>query len=349
MEKKKGFLALLIVVALSFVLAACGGGTADNGGGSGDGGNGETSGEGESGSGGEGGSNFPEFVNILTGGTEGTYYPLGGSFAQIISDNVEGVEATAISTGASVENVNSLRQGEGELAFTQTDIAAYAAEGRLMFEGNAYDGLRAIGTLYPETIQIVTTADSGIETVEDLEGKVVSVGAPGSGTNASAQDILEIYGLSMDDITARDLSFGDSTAGIQDGTIDAAVITSGTPTGAVESLAATTDVNIVRFDEEHINQLIEEKPYYSKDEIPSGTYGLEEAVQTVAVQAMLVTTSDLSEDFIYQVTKSLFENTDQIQHAKGEFITADSALDGVGIELHPGAQRYFEEQGIEPQ
>lgn len=345
MKKKNWLVTLFMLIALSFVLVACGGGTGDTGSDSGE----SSGGEGTEGSGSEGESSgdIPEFANILTGGSEGTYYPLGGSFAQTINDNIEGIEASAISTGASVENVNTLSAGDAELAFTQTDIASYAAEGTLMFEGEAVDNLRAIGTLYPETIQIVTTADSGIETVEDLEGKTVSVGAPGSGTNANAQDILEVYGLSFDDITARDLDFGDSTSGIQDGTIDAAFITSGTPTGAVESLAATSDINIVRFDEERIQQLIEEKPYYAEDEIPSGTYGLEEAVPTVAVQAMLVTTSDMSEEFIYQVTQSIFENADQIQHAKGEFITADSALDGVGIELHPGAQRYYEEQGIE--
>ncbi|WP_102336190.1 TAXI family TRAP transporter solute-binding subunit [Salimicrobium jeotgali] len=328
---KKGFLLFLLMGTLSLVLAACGGGTSSNDEGSSD--NGE---------GGEGGDT--EFVQILTGGTQGTYYPLGGAFANILTSEIDNLEANATSTGASVENMKSMRDGDGQLAFTQTDIASYAKNGEVMFD-EKIENLQAIGTLYPETIQIVTTADTGIESVEDLEGKVVSVGAVGSGTHANAENILDIHGLSIeDDIEARDLAFDDSTSGIQDGTIDAAFITSGTPTGAVESLAATSDVNIVPVKEDKVKELIDEYGYYAQDEIPEGTYGLEKAVSTVAVQAMLVTDSNLSEDLVYNMTKAIFENTDQVQHAKGEQITAESAQEGVGIDLHPGAKKYFDEQ-----
>nr|WP_239533980.1 TAXI family TRAP transporter solute-binding subunit [Thalassobacillus pellis] len=320
-------LLMSLMLALSVVLAACGGGAADSG---------DTGGEG-----GEDGGTV--FLNILTGGTQGTYYPLGGSFATIINSNVDGAEANAVSTGASVENMKKLSEGDGQLAFTQTDIASYAANGEVMFD-KAIEGFQAIGTLYPETIQIVTTKDSGIETVEDMKGKVVSVGAVGSGTYANAKNILEIHGLTMDDIQKRDLEFGDSTSGIQDGTIDAAFITSGTPTGAVESLAATTDINIVKFGEGKIQELMDKVPFYSKDQIPAGTYGLEEAVDTVAVQAMMVAKSDLSEDLVYNITKSIFENTDKITHSKGKQITVESAQEGIGIELHPGAKKYYDEQ-----
>ncbi|GGF16472.1 C4-dicarboxylate ABC transporter substrate-binding protein [Halobacillus andaensis] len=331
MFSKKSLLTISMLLALSLILFACGGGTSDGGGDDGE----------------EGGGADEQFIQILTGGTEGTYYPLGGTFAQVINDNVESVEeASATSTGASVENMNSISDGDGEIAFTQTDIASYAAEGDVMFD-EANEDFGAIGTLYPETIQIVTTQDSGIETVEDLEGKTVSVGAPGSGTYANADNILEIHGLSIDDdIEARDLDFGDSTTGIQDGTIDAAFITSGTPTGAVESLAASVDVNIVSVSEEKAQELMDEYSYYAEDEVPEGTYGLEEAVPTVAVQAMLVAHSDLSEDLVYEITKAIFDNTDAISHAKGSEIDAESALDGVGVDLHPGAQKYFDEEGI---
>ncbi|MFG6149586.1 TAXI family TRAP transporter solute-binding subunit [Halobacillus sp. B23F22_1] len=331
MFSKKSLLTISMLLALSLILFACGGGTSDGGGDDGE----------------EGGGADEQFIQILTGGTEGTYYPLGGTFAQVINDNVEGVEeANATSTGASVENMNSISDGDGEIAFTQTDIASYAAEGEVMFD-EANEDFGAIGTLYPETIQIVTTQDSGIETVEDLEGKTVSVGAPGSGTYANADNILEIHGLSIDDdIEARDLDFGDSTTGIQDGTIDAAFITSGTPTGAVESLAASVDVNIVSVSEEKAQELMDEYSYYAEDEVPEGTYGLEEAVPTVAVQAMLVAHSDLSEDTVYEITKAIFDNTDAISHDKGSQIDAESALDGVGVDLHPGAQKYFDEEGI---
>ncbi|WP_082234767.1 TAXI family TRAP transporter solute-binding subunit [Halobacillus massiliensis] len=329
MLKKKGFLLFALLLTLSLVLMACGGGT---GGGEGD----EAEGEGDG----------QQFVQILTGGTEGTYYPLGGTFAQVLNDNLDNVEANATSTGASVENMNAINDGDGEIAFTQTDIASYAANGEVMFD-EPNENFGAIGTLYPETIQIVTTKDSGIESIEDLKGKTVSVGAPGSGTNANADNILEIHGLDIsEDINARDLDFGDSTTGIQDGTIDAAFITSGTPTGAVESLAATVDVNIVPIEADKAKELMDKYSYYSEDEVPEGTYGLESAVPTVAVQAMLVAHKDLSEDMVYEMTKAIFENTDKISHAKGEEISAETALEGVGVDMHPGAQKYFDEAGI---
>ncbi|WP_353949330.1 TAXI family TRAP transporter solute-binding subunit [Sporolactobacillus sp. Y61] len=325
MKHKRRFLPIVLFLGLALVLGACGGE--------------------EAGSGSD--NNDTDFISVLTGGTEGTYYPLGGSFAKIINTHVDKVEATATSTGASVENMNKLKDGKDDLiAFTQTDIASYAVDGKQMFEGKPIDSIRAIGALYPETIQIVATAKSGIRTVEDLAGKKVSVGAPGAGTYASAEDILALYGMSMDDIDAQNLDFGESTSGMQDGTIDAAIITAGTPTGAVESLAASTDISIVSLDENKIAELKEELPYYSEFTIPKGTYGLKGDVKTVAVQSMLVTTEGMDKDLVYNITKAIFEHTDAIGHQKKEDISADTALNGVGIELHPGAKKYFDEKGI---
>ncbi|KGX87691.1 TAXI family TRAP transporter solute-binding subunit [Pontibacillus litoralis] len=321
---RKGLFSFIVLLALSLVLVACGGGGTTG------------SDEGEK-----------NYISILTGGNQGTYYPLGGTFAKVINDNVENVEATATSTGASVENVQKLSDGEGEIAFVQTDIAAYATEGTIMFEEDgAVETIQAMGSLYPETIQIVTTKDSGIESVEDLKGKTVSIGAPGSGTRANAENILEVHDMTVDDMNAQNLDFGESTSGIQDGKIDAAFITSGTPTGAVEGLAATTDVIIVPVEADKADALIEKYPYYATDTIKEGTYGLESDVPTVAVQAMLITSSDVSEDRVYEMTKAIFDHTDAISHTKGEFISAESALEGVGIELHPGAKKYFDEKGM---
>jgi TRAP transporter TAXI family solute receptor len=322
MKKKSFLLATVLLLALSMVLAACGGGT--------DEGN---------------GAEKPKFMSIVTGGTGGTYYPLGGSFAEIISD-ATGIDTNAEVSGASAENMNTLKDGNAEIAFSQTDIASYAKEGKLMFEGAAVDNVSAIGTLYPETIQIVTTAKSGIKTVEDLKGKKVSIGAPGSGTAANAEQILEVHGITLDDIKKQDLSFDESTAGIQDGTIDAAFVTAGTPTGAVEGLSATEDVVIVPIEQGKIDELIEKYPYYVQDEVPAGTYKLAEAAPTVAVQAMLVVSNDISEDVVYDVTKAIFENLDKVTHAKGKMIKAENAVKGTGIDLHPGAKKYFDEQGL---
>lgn len=212
-----------------------------------------------------------------------------------------------------------------------------------MFEGEVIDSVSAIGALYPETIQIVTTEGSGIAAFEDLAGKSVSVGAPGSGTYINAEQLLEIHGMTMDDIDAQNLDFGESQESLQSGQIDAAFITAGTPTGAVESLSATSDVNIVPVAADKAAELIEKYPYYAEDVVPSGTYGLTEEVPTVSVLAMLVVQNDISEDTVYDITKAIYENTDQIQHAKAEFIKAETALDGIGIDIHPGAQRYFDE------
>ncbi|RIW33993.1 TAXI family TRAP transporter solute-binding subunit [Bacillus salacetis] len=324
-KRSLSFSAVLLLVA-AMILAACGGGS---GGGSG-----------------EDGETEADFIGIATGGTGGTYYPLGGTFAKIIQDET-GIESSASTSGASAENMASIKSGDIEVAFTQTDIASYATEGTQMFSDNKVENAQGIGTLYPETIQIVTTKDSGIESVEDLKGKVVSVGEAGSGTLLNAEQILEVHGLTVDDLSARNLSFDDSTTGIQDGTIDAAFITSGTPTGAVEGLAATQDVTIIPVSSEKADELIEKYPYYAKDTIPGGTYSkLDSDIETVAVRAMLVTRSDLSEDQVYEITKAIFENTDKISHAKGELISAENALQGMGIELHPGAAKYFEEKGI---
>ena len=175
---------------------------------------------------------------------------------------------------------------------------------------------------------------------------MVSVGAAGSGTRANAEQILEAYGMSFDDIKVRDLSFDDSTAGIQDGSIDAAFITAGTPTSAVEGLSATDTVSIVPIDADKADALIEKYPFYIKDEVPADTYKIKEAVPTIAVLSMLVVREDLPEDVVYKVTKAIYENTDKIKHSKAQFIKAESALNGMSIDLHPGAKKYFDEKGI---
>lgn len=299
---------------------------------------------GDSKTGGSGSGN--QNLSLLTGGTGGTYYPLGGQIGKIISDKTK-ANITPQTSGASAENMETLRVGEAEIAFSQTDIAAYALEGKEMFDGKPIDNILAISTLYPETVQIVTTAKSGIKSVEDLKGKKVSVGAPGSGAYINAMQILEIHGLSEKDIKGQNLSFDESAEGIQAGNIDAAFITAGTPTGAVEALSVQNDIIILPIAEDKIQALVNKYPYYAEDTIPTGTYKIKSEVKTVAVKAMLVVKKDLDEDLVYEMTKAVYENTDQITHAKGDFITAETALEGLGdMEVHPGAAKYFKEKGV---
>lgn len=324
MNKKFKFLGTTLA-ASALLLAACGGGD----------GGGESSGEKTK-------DDFP-FLSIVTGGTQGTYYPLGGTFANLVTEET-GIQTTAEVSQASAANMTALKNGDAEIAFVQTDVAFYATEGTFMFEGDAITDISAIGALYPETIQIVTLENTGIASVEDLRGKKVSVGAPGSGTYANAEQILEIHGMTMDDIDAQALDFGESQESLQAGQIDAAFITSGTPTGAVEALNAVADVTIVPVEADKAAELIEKYPYYAEDMVPSGTYGLTEDVPTVSVLAMLAVSNELPEDLVYEITAAIYGNTDQITHAKGAFIKAETALDGIGIDVHPGAQRYFDEQ-----
>ncbi len=336
MKKMRHSLLFILILAFMMIMAAC-----NSGSNSGNGNEEEGTNETENNSGGK------QDLSLLTGGTGGTYYPLGGQIGKIISDNTN-ANVTPQTSGASAENMETLRAGEAEIAFSQTDIAAYAIDGLEMFEGNAIDNIQAIGSLYPETVQLVTTKDSGITSVEDLKGKAVSVGAPGSGAYINAMQVLEAHGLTDKDIKPQNLSFDESTDGIQAGTIDAAFITAGTPTGAVEALSAQNDIVIVPFEDDKIQALIDEYPYYAQDTVAKGTYNIEADVNTVAVKAMLVVTNDVDEDLVYEMTKALFENTDKITHAKGEFIKAETALEGLGnLELHPGAAKYFEEKGIE--
>ncbi|MBS4193679.1 TAXI family TRAP transporter solute-binding subunit [Lederbergia citri] len=338
MKRKSLFLGAALIIMLSIFLTACGGSNKES----------------ENKNGNKGTENADngkkdygiKFLSIATGGTGGTYYPLGGNFASMIQD-ATGIESNAVTSNASAENMALIKKKEVEVAFTQTDIATYASEGTMMFNGEKVDNVRGLGTLYPETIQIVTTSKSGIKSVEDLKGKSVSVGEAGSGTRANAEQILEMYGMTVDDVKARNLSFDDSTTGIQDGTIDAAFITAGTPTGAVEGLAATEDVVIVPLDADKIDALIDKYPYYAKETIPTGTYAsVKNDIDTVAVQAMLVVQSDLTDDLVYDMTKAIFENTDKIGHAKGKLIKTENALNGMGIEIHPGAKKYFDEKGV---
>lgn len=293
---------------------------------------------------GTGAAEANQFVTIATGGTAGVYYPLGGAMAQLINEHVAGVTANAQSTGASVANVNLLAQGEVELALIQNDIAFYAATGTEMFANRQVASLRGVASLYPETIQIVTREDTGIESIPDLAGKRVAVGAPGSGTEANARQILAAYGLSYDDIRADFLSFAEAADNLRDRAIDAAFLTAGFPTAAVTDIAASHAIRILEVSQEMYEKLAADYPFYTSVTIPAGTYsGQDSAVSTVAVLAMLATTSDLGDDVGYEITKAIFDHTDYLArtHSVGQLITAESALDGMPLDLHPGAQRYF--------
>jgi len=285
------------------------------------------------------------FVSIATGGTGGTYYPLGGGMAEIFNEHLSDVIATSQSTGASVENVRLVDRREVELALVQNDITYYSYNAAEMFaERDALTNLAGVAILYPEVIQIVTLENRGINSVRDFAGKRVAVGAPGSGTEANARQIIEAHGLSYADMRVDYLSFAEAVDQLRDGHVDVAFLTAGLPTAAVMDLATSHDVKMVEVDADALEALRANYPFYTAHNIGSSAYGTD-AVVTVAVQAMLIVSKDLDTELVYNMTKALFENLPRMAqvHAMGGEISVDTALDGMPIPLHPGATRYFEE------
>lgn len=287
-----------------------------------------------------------QFITIATGGVAGAYYPLGGAIAEIINNNVPGVIANAEATGASVANANAIRSGENELALLQNDIAFYAVTGTEMFD-SPNTKLQGIAMLYPETVQIVVRKDSDIRTVADLVGKRVVVGDRGSGTEANARQILAAHGLSYDDLGRVDfLSFAEGANNLRDRNVDAVFNTAGLPTAAISDLASTHDIAILTVSADAFATLREEYPFYTQVTIPAGTYrGLDEDITTVAVMAMLAVNADVPEDLVYNMTQAIFNNLDRVasSHAQGRNVSLTTALKGMPIPVHPGAQRFFDE------
>jgi len=289
------------------------------------------------------------FVNIGTGGTAGTYFPLGGAFAEIWNNNVEGVNATAQSTGASVANINLLFDEKVEVVIVQNDIAWYAYNGKNMFDGQAFEGIRGLNTLYSEPLQIVTT-DPTIKSVADLAGKRVAVGAIGSGVEANARQIIRAAGLDFDaDIEPKFLSFSEASSGLKDKQVDAAFLTAGIPTAAIQDLSSQNDVFVVPVEGAVAEQLTGEFDFFTEFIIPANTYkGQTEDIKTLTVKSMLCVSSELDEELAYQLTKQIYENHDRVvaAHNVGKYITAESGTDGMSIPLHAGSERYFKEAGI---
>lgn len=289
------------------------------------------------------------FVNIGTGGTAGTYFPLGGAFAEIWNNNIDGVNATAQSTGASVANINLLFDKKVEVVIVQNDIAWYAYNGNKMFEGQDFEGIRGLNTLYSEPLQIVTT-DPTIKSVKDLAGKRVAVGAIGSGVEANARQIIAAANLDFDtDIQAKFLSFSEASSGLKDKQVDAAFLTAGLPTAAIQDLASQHDVFVVPVEGDVAATLTSEFKFFTEFIIPANTYkGQTEDITTLTVKSMLCVSSELDEELAYQLTKQIYENHDRVvaAHNVGKYITAESGTEGMSIPLHAGSERYFKEAGI---
>jgi hypothetical protein len=304
------------------------------------------------------------FFRIGTGGVAGTYYPIGGLIADIISNppgarpcdkggscGVPGLVAIAQSSNGSVANVNAIASGALESGFAQSDVAHWAYTGTGIYDGQGkVENLRAIASLYPESIHIVARAGSGIQSVRNLVGKRVSLDEPGSGTLVDARIILEAFGVSEDDLTAHYLKPSRAIAMMDEGKLDAFVIVAGYPTGSVLDLCTTSGCELVPIAGPEVEGLLEHYPYFAKDTIPAGTYPGVGQTETLSVGAQWLVAAEVDEELVYGITKALWhDNARQLLdngHAKGHAITLATALDGLAIPLHPGAERYYRERGL---
>lgn len=287
-----------------------------------------------------------EKIFLATGSETGTYYSFGIALGQVMKDKI-GQEFGVQSTGASKANIQLVADGDVSMAIVQNDVMDYAYNGTNTFaDEGAISGFSAVATLYAEVIQIV--AKPGITSVADLKGKTVSVGDAGSGTEFNAAQIFEAYGMTFDDINKQSLGFTDSADKFKDGQLDAFFVTAGAPTTCITDLATSNDFVILSIGETEMQYLKDNYGYYTEYTLAAGTYDkqTEDAV-TVAVKATLIAADTLSEDTVYNVTKGIFENIDAIKstHAKGAELSADSAVQGVSVPFHPGAEKYFKEIG----
>ena len=285
-----------------------------------------------------------QVIEWHAGGETGTYFPLSNEFKSIVDEETE-FSLQVQSTGASVTNVGSLNEGDADFALIQNDIAFFAKNGESLdaFEGNPVEDLRGVATLYPETIHIVTRADSDIESLSDLGGRSVNTGDLGSGTQINALQILEsVAGLTPDDFNEQNSGFGDASDQLQNGDVDAAFVVGGWPVAAIENLATNTDVEILELGGEAREAAKDDASWFADDTIPGGTYsGIDEDVDTVSVQAMIATRTGIEADTVETIGNAIFDNVDQLTN-KQEFIGRDSAQDGMSIELHEGAGPLYE-------
>jgi TRAP transporter TAXI family solute receptor len=303
------------------------------------------------------------FFRIGTGGVTGTYYPIGGLIADIISNppgarpcdkggscGVPGLVAIAQSSNGSVANVSAIETGALESGFVQSDVAYWAHTGTGIFEEEGpSENLRAITNLYPESIQIVARKDVGIKTVRDLEGKRVSLDEPGSGTLVDARIILEAHGLTEEDLQAEYLKATTAISMMLEGELDAYFIVAGYPTASVIE-QCDVGCELVPIDGPEVEALLQKYRFFSRDVIPSGTYKGVGEIRTISVGAQWVVSAEVDEDLVYGITEALWHDTARTLldtgHEKAKAITLATALEGIAIPLHPGAERFYREAGL---
>lgn len=308
-----------------------------------------------------------KFFRIGTGGAGGTYFPIGGIIANAISNppgsracdkggncGVPGLVAMAQSTNASAHNVNAIQAGQMEAGLSGAATLHFAYKGLNKFKGNAKEDLRIVANLYPEDLHLVLPKGAKLKSLADLKGKRVGIAQAGSGTQIAVELILADHGITRDNIDEAELNNSQSAERLADGQLDAYFYAAGTPVAAMIQLDNTKGMELYSFSAEELTQGNKSVPYYIASTIPAGTYpGVDYDVNTLAVSGIFVTNAKQDEELVYEVTKAMWSKTARKLldngHAKGKVITLETALDGVagiGVPLHPGAERFYKEAGM---
>jgi TRAP transporter TAXI family solute receptor len=292
------------------------------------------------------------YVSIAAGWVTGAYFPMAGAISRIAWKHLkdEGIKVTAESSGASVANAKLIGQGDTDFAILQNDIASYAHNGKKGMFDSPIKNLLGVCTLFPEHVQLVARKDSNIKSVADLKGKKVAIGPVGSGTAENAKQILEAWGLSVKDLAkGEQLTASQSADYIKDGRLDAAFFTVAVGAAVIMDTALIVDTNIVPIEGANVDTLIKKYPFYAKQVVPGGLYkGNDKDVNTVSVMAMLSARADLEADIVYAIVNAMYSDLEQLRKAHDKFkgIKMENGLIGMGIPLHPGAEKYFKEKGV---
>jgi len=290
--------------------------------------------------------------DILFGGASivGVYYQVALQISSIMNNNMgDKYNYIGRPTGGSVFNINALERGAFDFGVAQSDRNWQAYNGAAEWEGKPIKSLRSLFSMHPETVMLVARKDTGIEKVEDIKGKRVNIGNPGSGQRGNAMDVLRIYGIDPNnDFRAEGLQHHEAARALVDRNIDAFFYTIGNPSAAIEEPATSVDIRMVHINAPGIKEMVEEKPYYIMTTIPAGTYrGVDEDIETYAVTATVVSDEKVDEQVVYDMVKTVFENLDTLRasHASFRNLNVEEMLQGLSAPLHPGAERYYKEQG----
>lgn len=292
------------------------------------------------------------YVSIAAGWVTGAYFPMAGAISRIAWKHLkeEGIKVTAESSGASVANAKLIGAGDTDFAILQNDIASYAYSGKKGMFDEPIKDLLGVCTLFPEHVQVVARKDSNIKSIADLKGKKVAIGPVGSGTSENATQILEAWGLTVDDLAkAEQLTASQSADYIKDGRLDAAFFTVALGAAVIVDTALMVPMDVVPVEGPNVEKLIEKYPFYAKQTVPGGTYKNNDGnVQTVSVMAMLAASAQLEDSIVYSIINAIYSDLAQLKqaHAKFQDIEMEKGLIGMSIPLHPGAQKYFKEKGM---